>query len=215
MGPSADPPMTDSRLDFVLAWNAAPISLPPRLAAMVDEIGPTPPDIYGNGRERRVTPCAVQTNSGEVFERAMICVQPDAPVEDWMQARLGSEIAEIRPSQDALPLEVRRASSRAHEMRMGFYPSLIEMPDKRRFVLNGMTSFMVVDGYDARAARSVDGSYFREDPPPSFVETPRDLVYFIVDGEPGWVFEEPEAPDTSVAFVAPRRRTWLGRLFKR
>lgn len=95
----------DSRLSLVLDWNAGPINLPAHLASVIEEIGPTPPDVYGNGLERRVTPCAVQTTSGEVVERAMVCVQPDAPVEDWMRFRLGSEIASIRPSKNALPVE--------------------------------------------------------------------------------------------------------------
>jgi hypothetical protein len=200
-----------SRLDLVLAWNADPISLPEHLVSAVEDIGPTPPDVYGNGSERRVTPCAVQTTTGETVEHAMICVQPDAPVENWMRFRLGSEIANINPSKDTLPLEVRRASSRAHEMRMGFSPSLIEMPDGRRFVLNGMTSFMVTDGYDARSATSVEGSYFSEDPPPAFVEKPHDIIYFIVDGEPGRI--SAEAEPTDVLVTTPKRRSWLSKIF--
>lgn len=204
----------DSRLNLVLSWNAEPISLPGHLVSIVDQIEPTPPDVYGNGIERRVTPCAVRSKSGEVIENAMVCVQPDAPVESWMQFRLGSEIADIRPSANALPLAVRRASSRAGEMRMGFYPSLIEMPDERRFVLNGMASFMVVEGYDARTASTVDGSYFAESPPPDFVNKPEDLVYFIIDGEPGWPLEEDANVGEAMPATRSNRRSWLGKLLR-
>ncbi|MDO9474222.1 MAG: hypothetical protein Q7J28_14300 [Caulobacter sp.] len=207
--------VNDGRIELVLAWDAAPITLPPDLVHIVQQIGPTPPDVYGNGRERRVTPCAVETSSGEIFERAMICVQADAPVEDHMQFRLGSEIASIHESAFALPAEVRRASSLAPEMRMGFSPTLIEMPDGRRFVMNGMTSFMLVDGYAAKDAQVTNGSYFQENPPPAFIETPKDIVYFIVDGEPGWVAEEPATVGTSAVRATPKRRTWLSRLFGR
>ena len=148
----------EQRLELVLAWDAAPITLTPDLVSTVQQIGPTPPDVYGNGRERLVTPCAVHTNAGETFERAMICVQRDAPVEDHMRFRLGSEVASIQESTFALPAEVRRASSLAQEMRMGFSPTLIEMPDGRRFVMNGMTSFMLVDGYAAKDAQVTRGS---------------------------------------------------------
>lgn len=207
--------VNDGRIELVLAWDAASITLPPDLARVVQQIGPTPPDIYGNGRERRVTPCTVKTSSGETFERAMICVQADAPVEDHMRYRLGSEIASIHESTFALPAEVRRASSLAQEMRMGFYPTLIEMPDGRRFVMNGMTSFMLVDGYAAKDAQVTNGSYFQENVPPDFIETPRDIVYFIVDGEPGWVAEELATVDTSAVSAVPKRRAWLSRLFGR
>lgn len=205
----------DSRVELVLAWDAAPITLPADLVDIVQQIGPTPPDVYGNGRERRVTPCAVKTRSGETFERAMICVQGDAPVEDHMRFRLGSEIACIQESAFALPADVRRASSLAPEMRMGFSPTLIEMPDGQRFVMNGMTSFMLVEGYAAKDAQVTSGSYFQENPPPAFIETPKDIVYFIVDGEPGWVAEEPATVGTSAVRAAPKRRTWLNRLFGR
>lgn len=207
--------VNDERIELVLAWNAAPITLPADLVAIVQQIGPTPPDVYGNGRERRATPCAVETNSGEIFERAMICVQADAPVDDHLQFRLGSEIARIHESAFALPAEVRRASSLAPEMRMGFSPTLIEMPDGRRFVMNGMTSFMVMDGHAAKDAQVANGSYFQENPPPGFIETPKDIVYFIVDGEPGWVAEEPEMVASSAVRSAPKRPTWLRRLLGR
>jgi hypothetical protein len=177
------------RLPLVLDWNGAPIILPPALGDVIERIGPTPPDLYGNGKERRVTPCEVITRSGERFETAMICVQQDAPVQDHMRFRLGSEIAEVSESPFALRRAVREASSRADEMRMGFYPTLIEMPDGQRFVMNGMTSFMATPGYVAADAQVVDGSYFSENPVPSVVEAPNDVVYFIVDGDPGWTVE--------------------------
>lgn len=198
------------RLDLVLEWDREAINLAEHLTVVIRQIGPTPPDVYGNGRERRVTPCAVETTSGELFENALVCVQLDAPVQHYMQFKLGSEIARISESPFALPLSVREASSRAEEMRMGFYPTLIEMPDERRFVLNGMTSFMVVQGYDAREARIVCGSFFNENPPPAFVETPKDLVYFIVDGDPGWVAENPARVEP-----AQKVRGWLQKLLRR
>ena len=36
----------------------------------------------------------------------MVCVQPDAPVQSYLQFRLGSEIAKVGTSRFALPLEV-------------------------------------------------------------------------------------------------------------
>jgi hypothetical protein len=118
-----------------------------------------------------------------------------------MLFRLGSEIAEVSASAFALPREVREASSRAQEMRMGFSPTLIEMPDGKRFVMNGMTSLMVEQGYEASDARLIDGSYFSEDPPPRVVGTPTNLVYFIFDGDPNWSI----APVSNVDGVPTRK----------
>jgi hypothetical protein len=178
------------RLPLVLDWDRLELALPLAQSVIIERIGPTPPDVYGNEKERRVTPCKVVSRSGEVFETAMICVQLDAPVQEHMRFRLGSEIAEVSESAFALPRSVREASSQAHEMRMGFSPSLIEMPDGKRYVMNGMTSFMVEQGYAASDARVIGGSFFSEHPTPCSVENPNDVVYFIFDGDPCWSVEQ-------------------------
>ena len=56
------------RLPLVLDWNRKPIVLPADVMEVLQHIGPTPPDVYGNGSERRVTPCEVTTQSGEIIE---------------------------------------------------------------------------------------------------------------------------------------------------
>lgn len=197
-----------ARLPLVLAWDREPIKLADDLEARLAQIGPTPPDVYGNCSDRRVTPCKVVTTVGEEIDPAMICLQLDAPVQEHMHFRLGSEVAAIEVSELALPLEVRVASSRAEEMRMGFSPSLIEMPNWRRYVLNGMTSFMAEAGYNASDARVFAGSFFAEEPPPPLLQSP-DITYFVVDGDPGWVRQQ------SAQVWPSARRSWFRRLFKR
>ncbi|MFC3673805.1 hypothetical protein ACFOOT_20495 [Novosphingobium pokkalii] len=198
------------RLPLVLEWNKAEIVLPPSVVITVESIGPTPPDSYGNGIEQRVTPCEVVTHSGERFRNAVICVQLDAPVQEHMKFRLGTEISQVKESLSALPRKVREASSRAPEMRMGFSPTLIVMPDNRQFVMNGMTNFMEVPGYAASEARLADGSYFSEIPTPSLIQTPNDVTFFVVDGDPGWVAE---ARTVVGSTSAPKR--WLRKLSRR
>jgi hypothetical protein len=199
--------VSSARLPLILGWDREPIELEEDLVPRLAQIGATPPDIYGNLSDKRLTPCKVVTTAGERVDPAMICVQLDAPVEDNMNFRLGSEIADIEESEFALPLNVRLASSRAKELRMGFSPCLIEMRDGKRFVLNGMTSFMVEPGYNAYDAEVAMGSFFTEDPPPPLLGSPN-ITYFVVDGEPGWIKQRPSR-------IRPtRRRSWLQRLFK-
>lgn len=178
------------RLPLILRWNEAAITLPSEIAASLDAIRPTPPDLYGNGRGQRVTPCSVETTTGETIEIAAICVQRGAPVEHWFDYRLASEVKRVSPSKFALAYRVREASSRAEEMRMGFSPSLIEMPDGRRFVMNGRTDFMQHEAYNAADARPITGDYFNETPSPDFVSTNKNPAYFVADGDPEWVERE-------------------------
>lgn len=196
------------RLPLVFGWDEEPICLTEDQQARVEQIGPTPPDTYGNGSDRRVTPCRVTTTAGEIVDPAMVCIQLEVPVQTGFDFRLGSEVADVAESEFALPLDVRLASSRAEEMRMGFSPSLIDMPDGKRFVLNGMTSFMAEEGYNACDARVATGNYFAENPPPAFAQQPA-ITYFVVDGDPGWVRQQPSRP------LAAKPSAWLRRIFKR
>lgn len=199
--------VTEERLPLVLKWNEEPIALTEDQQAWLEQIGPTPPATYGNWSDRRVTPYRVTTATGEVIDPAMICVQLEAPVAFGLDFRLGTEVADVTESESALPLEVRLASSRAEEMRMGFSPSLIEMPDGKKFVLNGMTSFMAEQGYAARDARVVKGDYFSENPPPAFVQAPA-ITYFVVNGDPCWIEQQPSR------LFDGRPFTWLRRIFR-
>lgn len=200
--------VSSTRLPLVLEWDREPIKLTEESESRLERIGPTPPDVYGNGRDRRMTPCKVISTAGEVIDPAMVCVQLDAPVQEHMPSRLGSDIASIEDSEFALPVDVRLASSRGEEMRMGFYPSLIEMPDGKRFVLNGTTSFMAEPGYIAADARVAEGSYFAENAPPPLLHAPI-VTYFVVDGDPGW---RTHRPPQRGPFRGP---SWLRRLFNR
>lgn len=177
--------ISPARLPLILEWDRQSIKLREDWKYRLDQIGSTPPDLYGNGTDRRVTPCKVVTILGEQVDPAMVCVQLDAPVEHHMQFRLGIDVAGIEESEFALPFEVRSATSQAEELRMGFSPSLIEMPDGKRFMLNGRTNFMSEHGYaasDARKSKKVD---LAAEPPPPFPHSP-DITYFVFDGEPGW-----------------------------
>lgn len=167
-------------LELVLAWNEAEIMLSHAVLAVLVEIGRTSPDIYGNGREYVETPCGVVTHSGERVDVAIVSIQRDAPVEEWRPCRLASEIAEVYPSPFALPLEVRLATTRAEEVGMGFAPSLIVMPDGRRFLLNGTTNFISQPGYRAVDARHNASTFDRNDTPLLAATPP--VTWFVADG---------------------------------
>lgn len=172
--------LPEGRLELVLAWNRAEILLADRVLETLAEIGPTPPDIFGNNRQYVQIPCGVATKAGERIDAAIVSLQHSAPIEDWRTYRLGSEITEIYPSQFTLPLDVRLASTQAEEIAMGFAPSLIVMPDGRRFTLNGTTNFLDQPGYSAAEARIDPQPFSRGNMPASARDRP--VLYFVADG---------------------------------
>jgi hypothetical protein len=119
------------------------------------------------------------TAGGEQIDLAIVSLQQYAPFEEWRDYRLGSEIATLRPSSHALPLAVRIASSRAEEVRMGFSPTLIDLPGGEWLALKGRASFLVRPGCNSSEAvlssRTVDWMQ----PPPVYRE-PKP-VYFVAD----------------------------------
>lgn len=170
----------DGRLDLILAWSRAEIMLADDALEALGEIGPTPPDVYGNGGDHVEIPCGVVTRSGERIDAAIVSIQRDAPVEEWRVSRLASEIASVYPSPLALPLDVRLATTRADELRMGFAPTLIAMPDGRRFMLNWTANFIAEPGYRAADARYCGDPIDIRQLPDLAAAPP--ITYFVADG---------------------------------
>jgi hypothetical protein len=94
------------RLPLVEAWNRAPILLSREHVAVLEKIGHTPSAAWQQGTDI-TTPCAVTTDLGERFERAIVSVQRRPPIERERTYRLGNEIAQLQPSPYAAPLAVR------------------------------------------------------------------------------------------------------------
>ena len=171
----------EARVPLIRAWSREAIMLSQVFRSQLESIGPTPSDIYGNGREYVETPCSVVTKDGERIDIAVLSNQTHAPFEQSRRYRLGSEIAEIYSSPFALPLDVRVATSQAQELRMGFAPTLVETEDHRLFILNWRESFFVKDGCDPTrvkvSPRGVDLSQM-----PEIVAPPAEITYFVADG---------------------------------
>ncbi len=53
-----------------------------------------------------------------------------------------NEIKEIKESEYALPYNIRLATTKAEDLRMGFYPTQVESRDRKLYILNGPTHFL-------------------------------------------------------------------------
>lgn len=110
------------QLDLVLAWDQAAIELPEHLLAVLRKIGPMPPDVYWSGTERRVTPCTIETLSGERFDkrwsasnemhRSEIIWLSDSAARSCGSARASSPFACLFAMPAAAPRKCARVSNR-------------------------------------------------------------------------------------------------------
>lgn len=172
--------VSPDRLDLIRKWNEKPIRLNAAQLSVLGAIGSTPPDIYGNGSQYVETPCAVTTAHGESFDLAIVSFQKHAPYEAWRDCRLASEIKAIRPSRFTLSREVRIATSRADEIRMGFAPTVVELPDGEIFALNWTQNFFVSPNVDASQV-AVSSRGFDWKSPPPVLGSPQGVVHFVAD----------------------------------
>jgi hypothetical protein len=168
------------RVALIQAWNERPIDLSPAHLAAIEAIGRTPADLYGNGSQYREYPCSVVTTAGERIELAVVCLQRHPPFEPHRTYRLATEIAEIHPSPYALPRAVREATARAPEMRMGFSPTLVKLPDGTRLVINGVQNFFQREGFRAADVMLARGGVDLAQPF-SIDDEPKGIVHFVAD----------------------------------
>ncbi len=170
--------VTAGKLALLRAWSEADLSLSPAALTLLKKIGPTPPHQYAVDNGDQQFPCAIITRSGERFDHAVLSLQADPPLDSHRPVRLAGEIAEVLESPDALPLAVRKASARSHELAMGYAPTLIDMPDGESFLLNGTQNFLVKRGRRAGEAK-VSKSLVSRESRGEVVNAPDDEVLFV------------------------------------
>lgn len=198
------------RIRLIQEWNEHSIVIGSEHRAKLEQIGRTPPDLYGNGAQFHETPCGVVTKSGERLDLTIVSVQRHAPFEEWRQCRLASEIETIYPSPHALSLPVRTATSRADEIRMGFAPTLVELPNGELVALNWTQNFFVREGCDTNAI-VVSQRRLDMKNPPEIYSSPKNVTYFVADMVAEVQSERP--PSNSSFSTAPQNADLLRKLF--
>jgi hypothetical protein len=177
------------RIHLIAEWNEHKLLLKPEHLTKLEMIGRTPPDVFGNGAQFHETPCGVLTKSGERVDLAIVSLQKHAPFEDWRHYRLASEIEDIYPSPYALPLPVRIATSNADESRMGFAPTLVDLPCGKTVILNWTQNFLVRDGCDASAV-VVSRQQLDVKNLPAIQPPPKNVTHFVADPPTEWETEK-------------------------
>ena len=123
-------------------WNASPLFLSSDLFKKAKSIGATP--VHQNSTERNYAevPCKVLTRKGENIDKCLLLFRNGPPLESYGRA-IGfiQDIADLTPSDYALPFEVRAASSQSKETRTGSALTPVESNQGVRFNLNWAVNF--------------------------------------------------------------------------
>ena len=134
--------VTPEKNESLFAWADCVLVPTDDMISRFNDIGATGPDQYGNGKGEIKIPCAIETESGDSYDRALILITKMPPIADWQKSTvLANVVAAIRRSDFALPLDVRLATLNADEIRMGFAPTRVQANDDRYFILNWSPNF--------------------------------------------------------------------------
>src|SRR5690348_7563060 len=113
-------------------WSSQVLSLGTAFVDMLASIGSIEADRYGNGRGYGHIPCAIRWADETVSDPSLVLVTDLPPINPSQRiVRLFRDIVEIRATEFALPLDVRCATRRAEEQRMGFSPTAVKDPSGR------------------------------------------------------------------------------------
>ncbi|HEY5040024.1 MAG TPA: hypothetical protein VIJ93_13230, partial [bacterium] len=98
---------------------------------------------YSGEKDYAEVPCKVLTRQGEWIDKCLISFKATPPLTTYENhVRFISDVSDIQPSDYALPVAVRTASSQSKEARMGRAPTYIETPEGRSLCLNWTVNFL-------------------------------------------------------------------------
>ncbi|MGL1887963.1 MAG: hypothetical protein OCD76_15720 [Reichenbachiella sp.] len=148
----------DSQLENLDGWINSDLKIPSELLTELESIGFS---MDWNGEQ--MAPCKVTTKSGTVIESGILLVTNKPPLEEgynsYKEILFVSEISKVEPSNYGLPLNIRKATETAEELRMGFYPVVTLTPNNKKMVLNGFEMLLSQDGFNGSELTLADESW--------------------------------------------------------
>ena len=165
-------------------WSDTRLPLSPSHLTILRQIRSAGHDVYGNGRGYHTFPCAIRWPDGSLSDPSVLIVTDHPPVEDmYGEARLFDPAAAILESDYALPFDVRLATRRADELRMGFAPTAVEDGAGRLFLLNWSADVFDHDGVKGRDIR-LSARPWSMDALPPMASAPESPVTFAFADRP-------------------------------
>ncbi len=138
-------------LDNLLEWDSRELTLSSEQVNILSSIGATEADNDGNGRGVFKIPCAVTNRSGQVLDPCLIKISKQPPyIQSEKSVLLGNKVNEIAPTSYALQSNVRVATYKAEELRMGFAPTFVKTIEGQLFILNWTMDIFFYDGIQGK-----------------------------------------------------------------
>jgi hypothetical protein len=135
-------------------WSSSPLYLTPELWAKAKAIGATPAHVFSGDKYFAEVPCRVVTREGETLDKCLLTFKTAPPLENYQsKVRFLKDVADILPSDFALPASIRAATSRSQQEKTGRAPTRVTSPEGREFCLNWTVNFFDTKGFRGKDAR--------------------------------------------------------------
>jgi hypothetical protein len=178
----------DDLESILFEWDATPLPISKEHLCTLSAIGGTGGDRYGNGRERIEIPCAITVRDAAVNDPAVLWITKKPPLADYPKMSLFRDVASVTPTDYALSLDVRRRTLLAHEVGMGYAPTLVESSSGEKFILNWSPCLFFHDGIKGREIHLSEERSEGEKSIPlaNIIDTiDPEVVHFFADWFPG------------------------------
>ena len=171
--------LPDEKVKLLQEWDSAPLDLTPALFEKAKAIGAIGAHPLSGERDFAEVPCRALTFGNQWVDKCLLSFKTAPPTTSYQKKILFlKDIADIEPSEYALPLEVRAATCRSVETRTGFAPTYIESSKGRRFALNWTVNF-----FDKKDLKGSEMRLLEEKPGPGRLPTvleDTDAITFII-----------------------------------
>lgn len=135
----------DGQLELLQRWTDSDLTINSDFQNTLDQIGTSQ-----NWNSEKVIPCSVQFKDGTSTDFAILKISNDPPLgadyDFYKSVHFIDEVEQVKPSEFALSMEIRKATETAEERRMGFYPTVTTTGNLKKVVLNGFEVLFAQDG---------------------------------------------------------------------
>lgn len=132
--------LTKNSKELLVEFYNRHLVLNEKLRKQINQIG-----ITDDWNSDKLIPAKIELNNGMIHDFARIRISKNPPMGyyfDLFETVIYiDEVKSINKSEFSLSKEVRDKSKNAEELRMSFYPTVLQTADKRKIVINSLTLF--------------------------------------------------------------------------
>lgn len=171
--------ITRDQLHLFHKWDKDPLLPTEKEFDILKQIGGLPSTKYSLYPDNLQFPARVTTRTGQQVDLCLFHFSKAPPFQSYFKkVLLLNDILDIKPSEFALPYDLRLASTKAAEIRMSFSPFMVKTNLGKLLTYNGITQFASTG--DIKGSEIIEEVDFSHDRFEKIVDVPLSEITFII-----------------------------------